>query len=148
MLRWRAVELHHPQVLQVRQQLRPLRPLRPPCLRCRRRLRRVRRLHRRRRSRNEHDPRRRLEHTCALSLLAKIDLVRPAPPRLLRLLPPLDPPLVPLAPKERLCNQKRLARLVVRLLALNRLRVLRLDPPLHRHDDQCPGRDHCLPVSA
>ena len=154
MSRWPAVELHHPQALQVRQPpprpLRPLRPLRPPCLRCRLR----RRLLRLPRSRNEHDPRRRLVHTSALSLLVKIDLARLAPPRLLRLLrllpplPPLDPPLVPLVPKERTCNQERLARLLVRLLVLNRLLVLRLDPPLHHHDDQRPARDRCLPISA
>ena len=133
------MELHHLQALQVRQQLR-LRPLRPVRLRCRR-LRLRLRLRLRSRSRNEHDPRRRLEHTSVLSLLVKIDLARLAPPRLLRLLPPL----VPLVPKELTCNQKRLARLPVRLLVLNRL-LARLNP--HRHDDQCPGRDHCLPVSA
>ena len=77
--------------------------------------------------------------------------VRQPPPRLLRLLrllpplPPLDPPLVPLVPKERACNRKRLAKLLVRLLVLNRL-LARLNP--HRHDDQCPGRGHCLPASA
>ena len=92
--------------------------------------------------------------TSALSLLVKVDLARPAPPRLLRLLlPPLVPPLVPLVPKERTCNRKRLARLLVRLLVLNRLLALRLNPPLldtplPRHDDQCPARDRCLPVSA
>ena len=74
--------------------------------------------------------------------------VRQPPPRLLRLLPPLVPPLVPLVPKERTCNQKRLARLLVRLLVPYRLLALRLDPPLHHHDGQCPGRDRCLPVSA
>ena len=42
---------------------------------------------------------------------------------------------------------ERLARLPVRLLVLNRL-LVRLDPPLHHRDGQCPGHDHCLPVSA
>ena len=115
---------------------RPLRPLRPPCLRCRLRLRRLRL----RRSRNEHDPRRRLEHTSALNLLAKV--VRLAPPRLL--LPPLAPPLVPLVPKERTCNRKRLARLLVRLLVLNRL-LARLNPPLLRLDPSLPHHDDRFP---
>ena len=131
---------HHLQALQVRQPPpRVLRPLRPPCLRCRC-------LRRLRRSRNEHDPRLRLAHTSALNLLVKIDRARLAHPRLL--LPPLDPLLVPLVLKERTRNQKRLGRLLVRLLVLKRLLVLRLDPQLHHHDGQCPGRDRCLPVSA
>ena len=106
------------------------------------RLHRVRRLRRRR---NVHDPRLRLEHTSVPNLLAKLVLVRLVPPRLL---PPLVPPLVPLVPKERTCNPKRL----VLLLVLNRLLgpLVRLDvhPPLalRHHGGQCLARN--LPVSA
>ena len=122
--------LHHLQVLQVRLSCPCLLPLlRPPCLRFRRlRLRlRLRLLH------NEHDPPPLLEHMCVLS-----QLVNPVLARLAPLLPPLDPPLVPLAPKERTCSLKRLVLPLVR--PLSRL----LARPPCRQGGQCLDCD--LPV--
>ena len=115
---WRAVGLRRHQVLQVQQLPRP----RLPCLRCRRL--RHRRHHRLRL--REHDPPLRLEHTCVVSLLLGLVLVRLAPP--LRLLPPL----VPLGLRERTRSRKRLGRLgLVRLL----VRLL-VRPALRRHGGQ------------
>ena len=120
--------LHHLQVLQV-QQPRPrlLLLLRLPCLRFRRL-----RLRLRLRLRNELDPPPLLGHMRVLSQLVNLVLARLGPP-------PRDPPLVPLAPKERTCSLKRL--------------VLPLDGPLSRllarpcrQGGRCLGRD--LPVLA
>ena len=120
--------LHHLQVLQVRL-LRPrlLPLLRLPCLRFRR-LRRLLR-NRLRLLRNELDPPPLLGHMCVLS---QLNLARLEPPPLL---PPLDPPLVPLAPKERTCSLKRLVPPLVR--PLSRL----LARPPCRQGGQCPDRD-------
>ena len=109
--------LHHLQVLQVRLSRPRLLPLlRLPCLRfCRLRLRLCIRL-----LRNEHDPPPLLGHMGVLSQLVNLVLARLEPPRLL---PPLDPPLVPLAPKVRTCSLKRLALPLVRLLALLLVRL-------------------------
>ena len=112
---------HHLQVLQV-QLPRP----RLPCLRFRRlRLRlRLRLLC------NELDPRPFPGHMCVLSQLVNLVLARLEP-----LLPPLDPPLVPLAPKERTCSLKRL------VLPLDRpLSRLLVRPPC-RQGGQCLDRD-------
>ena len=125
--------LHHLQVLQVqlpRPRLLPL--LRLPCL-CFRRLRlRLRLL---RLLRNELDPPPLLGHMRVLSQLVNVVLARPEP-----LPPPRDPPLVPLAPKERACSLKRLALPLVR--PLSRL----LARPPCRQGGQCLDRD--LPVLA
>ena len=128
---WRAAVLHHLQVLQVqlpRPRLLPL--LRLPCLRCRRLRRRLRLC-----LRNELDPPPLLGHMCVLSQLAKPVLVRLAPPPLD---PPHDPPLVPLASKERTCSLKRLALPLAR--PLSRLLV---HPPC-RQGGRYPDLD--LPV--
>ena len=124
--------LHHLQVLQVRLPRPRLLPLlRLPCLRFRLRLRlRLRR-------RNELDPPPLHGHMCVLSQLVNLVLARLEPPRLL---PPHDPPLVPLAPKERTCSLKRLVLPLVRLLVL-----LLVRPPC-RQGGQCLDRD--LPVLA
>ena len=130
---WRAAALHHLQALQV-QLSRPRlqRLLRLPCLRFRRlRLRRLRLLH------NELDPPPLLGHMYVLSQLANLVLARLEPPCLL---PPRDPPLVPLAPKERTCSLKRLVLPLVR--PLSRLLVR---PPC-RQGGQCLDRD--LPALA
>ena len=120
---WRAAVLHHLQVLQVllpRPRLLPL--LRLPCLRFRLRLRLRLRL------RNELDPPPLLGHMRVLSQL--VNLTRLAP-----LLLPLDPPLVPLAPRERTCSLKRLVLPLVR--PLSRLLVR---PPC-RQGGRCLDRD-------
>ena len=113
--------LHHLQVLQVqlpRPRLLPL--LRLPCLRFRLRL--------RLRLRNELDPPPLLGHMRMLNQLVNLVLARLVPP-------PHDPPLAPLAPKERTCSLKRLALPLVR-------------PPSHllarppcRQGGQCLDRD-------
>ena len=119
--------LHHLQVLQVR--LPRPRLLCLPCLRCRLRLRlRLRR-------RNEHDPPPLLGHMCVLS-----QLVNPVLARLEPLLLPHDPPLVPIAPKERTCSLKRLVLPLVR--PLSRL----LARPPCRQGGRYPDLD--LPVLA
>ena len=121
--------LHHLQVLQVRLPRPRLLPLlRLPCLR-------FRRLRLRLRLRNELDPPPLLGHMRVLSQLVNLVLARLEP-----LLPPLDPPLVPLAPKERTCSLKRLVLPLVR--PLSRLLV---HPPC-RQGGQCLDRD--LPVLA
>ena len=113
--------LHHLQALQVRlPRLLPL--LRLPCLRFRLRL----RLRLRPRLRNELDPPPLLGHMHVLSQLANLARLEP---------PPLDPPLVPLAPKERTCRLKRLVLPLVR--PLSRLLVR---PPC-RQGGQCLDRD-------
>ena len=118
--------LHHLQVLQVGQPPPRLLPLlRLPCLRFRRL-----RLRLRLRLRNELDPPPLLGHMCVLSQLVNPVLARFAP-----LIPPLDPPLVPLAPKERTCSLKRL------VLPLARLLVLLLVRPPCRQGGQCLDRD-------
>ena len=118
--------LHHLQVLQAqlpRPRLLPL--LRLPCLRFRLRF----------RLRSGLDPPPLLGHMRVLSQLVSLVLARLEP-----LLPPLDPPLVPLAPKERTCSLKRLA------LPLDRpLSRLLVRPPC-RQGGQYPDRD--LPVLA
>ena len=120
--------LHHRQAHQARlPRLLPL--LRLPCLRFRLRLRlRLRR-------RNELDPPPLLGHMHVLNQLVNLALARLEP-----LLPPHDPPLVPLAPKERTCSLKRLALPLVR--PLSRL----LARPPCRQGGQCLDRD--LPVLA
>ena len=119
---WRAAVLHHLQVLQVRLPRPRLLPLlRLPCLRCRLRL-RLRLL------RNELDPRSLLGHMYVLSKLVNLVLARLVPP-------PLDPPLVPLAPKARTCSLKRLALPLVR--PLSRL----LARPPCRQGGRCLDRD-------
>ena len=121
--------LHHLQALQVRLPRPRLLPLlRLPCLRFR-----LRRLRLRLRLRNELDPPPLLGHMNVLSQLVNLVLVRLEPP-------PLDPPLVPLAPKERTCSLKQLAPPLVR--PLSRLLVR---PPC-RQGGQCLDRD--LPVLA
>ena len=125
--------LQHLQVLQVRLPRPRLLPLlRLPCLRFRRPRLRLR-------LRDELDPPPLLGHMCVLSQLVKLRFVlaRLEPPRLL---PPLDPPLVPLAPKERTCSLKRLALPLVRPLSRPLVR-----PPC-RQGGQYPDRD--LPVLA
>ena len=113
---------HHLQAHQVRlPRLLPL--LRLPCLRCRRL-----RLRLRLRLRNELDPPPLLGHMRVLSQLANLVLARLEPP-------PLDPPLVPLAPKGRMCSLKRVALPVVR--PLSRL----LARPPCRQGGQCLDRD-------
>ena len=120
--------LHHLQVLQVRLPRPRLLPLlRLPCLRFRRL-----RLRLRLRLRNELDPPPLLGHMRVLSQLVNLVLARLEPPRLL---PPYDPPLVPLAPKECTCNLKRLVLPLAR--PLNRLLVR---PPC-RQGGQYPDRD-------
>ena len=100
--------LHHLQVLHVRLPRPRLLPLlRLPCLRFRRLSLRLRL-----RLRNELDPPPLLGHMRVLSQLVNLVLARLAP------LPPLhDPPLVPLAPKERTCSLKRLVLPLVRPLS-------------------------------
>ena len=116
--------LHHLQVLQVRLPRPRLLPLlRLPCLH-------FRRLRLRLRLRNELDPPPLLGHMRVLSQLVNIVLARLEPLPL-----PLDPPLVPLAPKERTCSLKRLAFPLVR--PLNRLLVR----PQRRQGGQCLDRD-------
>ena len=109
--------LHHLQVRQVqlpRPRLLPL--LRLPCLRfCRLRLRLCIRL-----LRNELDRPPLLGHMCVRRQLVNLVLARIVPPPLNL---PLDPPLVPLAPKERTCSLKRLVLPPVRLLALLLVRL-------------------------
>ena len=123
---WRAAVLHHLQVLQARLPRPRLLPLlRLPCLRFRRL-----RLRLRLRLRNELDPPPLLGHMRVLSQLVNLVLARLAP-----LPPPLDPPLVPLAPKERTCSLKRLVLPLVR--PLSRLLVR---PPC-RQGGQCLDRD-------
>ena len=116
----------HLQVLQVQQLPRP----RLPCLRFRRL-----RLRLRLRLRNELDPPSLLGHMRVLSQLVDLVLARLEP-----LLPPRDPPLAPLAPKERTCSLKRLVLPLVR--PLSRL----LARPPCRQGGQYPDRD--LPVLA
>ena len=100
--------LHHLQVLQVQQPRQRLLPLlRLTCLRFR-----SLRLRLRLRLRNELDPPPLLGHMRVLSQLVNLVLARFAP-----LPPPLDPPLVPLAPKERTCSLKRLVHPLVRPLS-------------------------------
>ena len=123
---WRAAVLHHLQAHQVRLPRPRLLPLlRLPCLRFRLRL--------RLRLRNELDPPPLLGHMRVLSQLVNLVLAR-------LVLPPLDPPLVPLVPKERMCSLKRLVLPLVR--PLSRLLVR---PPC-RQGGRCLGRD--LPVLA
>ena len=100
--------LHHLQVLQVQLPCPGLLPLlRLACLRFRRL-----RLRLRLRLRNELDPPPLLGHMGVLSQLVNLVLARLEP-----LLPPHDPPLVPLAPKERACSLKRLVLPLVRPLS-------------------------------
>ena len=115
--------LHHLQVLQVRLPRPCLLPLlRLPCLRFRRL---------RLRLRNELDPPPLLGHMRVLSQLVNLVLARLEPP-------PLDPPLVPLVPKERMCSLKRLvlplvrplSRLLVRPPCRQGGRRLDRDPPV------------------
>ena len=116
--------LRHLQALQVqlsRPRLLPL--LRLPCLR-------FRRLRLRLRLRNELDPPPLLGHMRVLSQLVNLVLARLEP-----LLPPHDPPLVPLAPKERACNLKRLA------LPLDRPLSRLLAHPPCRQGGRCLDRD-------
>ena len=121
--------LHHLQVLQVRLPRPRLPPLlRLPCLR-------FRRLRLRLRLRNELDPPPLLGHMRVLSQLLNLVLARLEP-----LLLPHDPPLVPLAPKERTCILKRLVLPLVR--PLSRL----LARPPCRKGGRCLDRD--LPVLA
>ena len=118
--------LHHLQLLQVqlpRPRLLPL--LRLPRLRFRRLRLRPRLL-----LRNELDPPPLLGRMCVLSQLANLVLARLAPLRL-----PLDPPLVPLAPKEHTCSLKRLVLPLVR--PLSRL----LARPPCRQGGRCLDRD-------
>ena len=118
--------LHHLQVLQVRLPRPRLLPLlRLPCLRFRRL-----RLRLRLRLRNELDPPPLLGHMRVLSQLVNLVLARLKP-----LLPPHDPPLVPLAPKERTCSLKRLVLPLVR--PLSRL----LARPPCRQGGRCLDRD-------
>ena len=121
--------LHHLQVLQVRLPLPRLLPLlRLPCLRFRRL-----RLRLRLRLRNELDPPPLLGHMRLLSQLVNLVLARPE-----TLLLPLDPPLVPLVPKEHMCSLKRpvlplvrpLSRLLVRPPCRQGGRCLDRDPPV------------------
>ena len=115
------------QVQQPRPRLLPL--LRLPCLRFGR-LRLRLRLRPLRLLRNERDPPPLLGHMRVLSQLVNLVLARLEP-----LLPPLDPPLVPLAPKERACSLKPLVLPLVR--PLSRLLVR---PPC-RQGGQCLDRD-------
>ena len=126
---WRAAVLHHLQVLQVRLPRPRLLPLlRLPCLR----FRRLRLRLRLRLLRDELDPPPLLGHMHVLSQLVNLVLARLVPPPLD---PPPDPPLVPLAPKERTCSLKRLALPLVR--PLSRL----LARPPWRQGGQCLDRD-------
>ena len=123
---WRAAVLHHLHVLQVRlPRPRLLALLRLPCLR-------FRHLRLRLRLRNELDPPPLLGHTHVLSQLVNLVVARLVPPPLNL---PLDPPLVPLAPKVRTCSLKRLALPLVR--PLSRL----LARPPCRQGGQCLDRD-------
>ena len=116
--------LHHLQVLQVRPPRPRLLPLlRLPCLR-------FRRLRLRLRLRNELDPPPLLGHVHVLNQLVNLVLARLEP-----LLPPLHPPLAPLALKERTCSPKRLALPLVR--PVSRL----LARPPCRQGGQCLDRD-------
>ena len=116
--------LHHLQVLRVRLPRPRLLPLlRLPCLRFR-----LRRLRLRLRLRNELDPPPLLGHMRVLSQLVNLVLARLEPP-------PLDPPLAPLAPKERTCSLKRLVLPLFR--PLSRL----LARPPCRQGGQCLDRD-------
>ena len=113
--------VHHLQVLQVRlPRPRLLLLLRLPCLRFRLRL--------RLRLRNELDPPPLLGHMRVLSQLVNLVLAR-------LVSPPHDPPLVPLALKERTCSLKRLVLPLVR--PLSRL----LARPPCRQGGQCLDRD-------
>ena len=121
--------LHHLQVLQVRLPRPRLLPLlRLPRLHFRRL-----RLRLRLRLRNELDPPPLLGHMRVLS-----QLVNPVLARLVPLLPPHDPPLVPLALKDRTCSLKRLVlpldrplnRLLVRPPCRQGGRPLDRDPPM------------------
>ena len=118
--------LRHIQALQV-QLPRP----RLPCLRFHRL-----RLRLRLRNRFELDPRSLLGHMYVLSQLVNLVLDRLEPPRLL---PPFDPPLVPLVLKERTCSLKRLALPLVRPL---------VRPAPCRQGGQHPVHDRHPPVLA